>query len=125
LLYAAAAIPTWFGINPLLSAAFPAVSDTLVFLLVDILLFAGIPVAIGVAIFKYRLYDIDILINRTLVYGSLTVTLVALYFVSIVLSQRFFVVLTGGGVHPLSRGLHSLDSGDVQPIEAAHPRLHR
>jgi hypothetical protein len=96
LLYAAAAIPTWFGINPLLSAAFPAVSDTLVFLFVDILLFAGIPVAIGVAIFKYRLYDIDILINRTLVYGSLTVTLVALYFVSIVLSQRLFLVLTGG-----------------------------
>src|SRR5215212_4575950 len=54
-----------------------------------------IPVSIGIAILRYRLYDIDILINRTLVYGSLTVTLVALYFGGIVVLQRFFVLLTG------------------------------
>jgi hypothetical protein len=57
--------------------------------------FAGVPVAIGIAVLKYRLYDIDILINRTLVYGSLTATLVALYFGGIVVLQRFFVLLTG------------------------------
>jgi hypothetical protein len=57
--------------------------------------FAGVPVAIGIAVLKYRLYDIDILINRTLVYGSLTATLVALYFGGIVLLQRVFVALTG------------------------------
>ncbi len=55
----------------------------------------GIPIAIGIAILRYRLYDIDLLINRTLVYGSLTVTLVALYFGGIVVLQRLFVVLTG------------------------------
>ena len=44
----------------------------------------ALPAAIGIAILKYRLYDIDLVINRTLVYGSLTVTLVALYFVGIV-----------------------------------------
>jgi len=55
----------------------------------------GVPVAIGFAILRYRLYDIDILINRTLVYGSLTATLVALYFGGIVLSQRVFVLLIG------------------------------
>jgi len=55
----------------------------------------GIPIAIGIAIIRYRLYDIDLLINRTLVYGSLTVTLVALYFGGIVVLQRVFVVLTG------------------------------
>jgi hypothetical protein len=55
----------------------------------------AIPVAIGIAILRYRLYDIDIIINRTLVYGSLTVTLVALYFVVIVVLQRLFVALTG------------------------------
>src|SRR4028119_2362753 len=55
----------------------------------------GIPIAIGIAILRYRLYDIDLLINRTLVYGSLTVTLVALYFGGIVVLQRVFVVLTG------------------------------
>ena len=48
-----------------------------------------------VAILRYRLYDIDLLINRTLVYGSLTATLVAIYFVGIVVLQRVFVLLTG------------------------------
>jgi hypothetical protein len=55
----------------------------------------GLPIAIGIAIFKYRLYEIDLLINRTLVYGTLTATLVALYFGGIVLSQRVFVLLIG------------------------------
>ena len=54
----------------------------------------GVPIAIGIAILRYRLYDIDLLINRTLVYGSLTATLVALYFGGIVLLQRAFDVLT-------------------------------
>ncbi len=53
------------------------------------------PVAIGVAILRYRLYEIDILINRTLVYGTLTAMLVAVYFGGIVLLQRVFVTLTG------------------------------
>ena len=56
---------------------------------------AGSPIAMGVAIFRYRLYQIDFLINRTLVYGSLTATLVAIYFGGIVLLQRVFVSLTG------------------------------
>jgi hypothetical protein len=55
----------------------------------------AIPVSIGIAILRYRLYDIDRIINRTLVYGSLTVALVALYFGGIVVLQRLFVVLTG------------------------------
>jgi hypothetical protein len=54
-----------------------------------------LPAAIGIAILKYRLYDIDVVINRTLVYGPLTATLVALYFGGIVLMQRFFDLLTG------------------------------
>jgi hypothetical protein len=56
---------------------------------------AGNPIGMGVAIFRYRLYQIDLLINRTLVYGSLTATLVALYFGVIVLLQRVFVAFTG------------------------------
>jgi hypothetical protein len=55
----------------------------------------GLPVAMGIAIFRYRLYNIDLIINRTLVYVSLTVTLVALYFGGIVVLQRVFVLLTG------------------------------
>jgi hypothetical protein len=55
----------------------------------------ALPGAIGIAILRYRLYDIDLVINRTLVYGPLTATLVALYFGGIVLLQRLFVLLTG------------------------------
>jgi hypothetical protein len=60
-----------------------------------LLSFVTIPIAVGFAVLKYRLYDIDLIINRTLVYGSLTVTLVALYFGGIVVLQRVFVLLTG------------------------------
>jgi hypothetical protein len=55
----------------------------------------GGPIAIGIAILRYRLYDIDILINRTLVYGSLTAMLIALYFSVIVVLQRAFVLFIG------------------------------
>ena len=51
----------------------------------------------GHGILRHRLYDIDLLINRTLVYGSLTVILVLAYVVAIVLSQGVFRALTGQG----------------------------
>jgi hypothetical protein len=57
--------------------------------------FLSVPVTIGIAILKYRLYEIDIIINRTLVYGSLTATLAALYFGGIVGLQRVFVLVAG------------------------------
>ena len=57
--------------------------------------FAGVPVAIGFAILKYRLYDIDVVINLTLVYGSLTATLVALYFAGVATTQTILRALTG------------------------------
>ena len=56
---------------------------------------ALIPLSIGIAILRSGLYEIDIIINRTLVYGSLTAMLVALYFGGIVMLQRGFVILTG------------------------------
>ena len=55
----------------------------------------GVPTAAGIAILRYRLYEIDLLINRTLVYSSLTATLATVYFGGIVLLQRIFVALTG------------------------------
>jgi len=77
---------------------YPAVGLTWVWWVGLILTAIGVvssPVAMGVAIFRYRLYEIDIIINRTLVYGSLTAMLVALYFVVIVVLQSLFVVLIG------------------------------
>ncbi len=63
------------------------------------LLFAsivGIPVATGIAILRYRLYDIDRIINRTLVYGLLTAGLGLTYFGLVVGLQALFQPLTGG-----------------------------
>jgi hypothetical protein len=59
--------------------------------------FLAVPVAIGFAILRHRLYDIDILINRTLVYGVLTVALVLAYVGGIVLFQGIFRALMGQG----------------------------
>jgi hypothetical protein len=55
----------------------------------------GIPLAVGIAILKYRLYDIDVIINRTLVYGSLTATLALVYFGGVTATQALFRTLTG------------------------------
>src|ERR671916_398082 len=57
----------------------------------------GLPVAVGVAILRYHLYDIDLIINRTLVYASLTAVLAGLYFGSIVVLQLLFRAVTGEG----------------------------
>ena len=63
---------------------------------VELLSLAGVPVAVGFAILRHRLYDIDVVINRTLVYGSLTAMLVAVYVGSVVVLQYIFRALSGG-----------------------------
>ncbi|MDQ3863110.1 MAG: hypothetical protein M3317_06375 [Actinomycetota bacterium] len=62
---------------------------------ITFLSYTGIPVAVGFAILKYRLYDIDIIINRALVYGSLTVMLALVYFGGVTATQSVFQTLTG------------------------------
>ena len=57
--------------------------------------FAGVPVAVGVAILRYRLYEIDLLINRALVYGSLTVLLALMYVGGVVGLQAAFRTISG------------------------------
>ena len=55
----------------------------------------GLPVAVGIAILRYHLYNIDLIINRTLVYGPLTAVLAGLYLGSIVVLQLLFRAVTG------------------------------
>jgi hypothetical protein len=55
----------------------------------------AIAISIGIAILRYRLYEIDFLINRTLVYGSLTVMLALVYFGGVAATEALFRVLTG------------------------------
>ncbi len=55
----------------------------------------GIPTAVAIAILHYRLYDIDVLINRTLVYGALTASLALVYLGSVVTLQYAFRAVTG------------------------------
>jgi hypothetical protein len=67
---------------------------------ITIVTFAGLPIAAGIAILRYRLYDIDVLINRTLVYGSLTAMLAAVYFGGVATTQAIFRVFTGQDQQP-------------------------
>ncbi len=64
------------------------------------LVFAGIPVAVGIAVLRHRLYDIDIVINRTLVYGALTITLALVYFGGVTATQALFRTLAGQEEQP-------------------------
>jgi hypothetical protein len=88
---AALVVPVWFLTNAPIKRALPNL-----FQVVDALVvFALIPIAAGIAILRYRLYDIDVLINRTLVYGSLTALLAALYWSGVATTQAIFRALTG------------------------------
>jgi len=89
---AAAAIPVWFVINSPIEKVFPTL-----FAVMDTVIISGVPIAAGIAILRYRLYDIDLLINRTLVYGALSVSLALVYAGCVVSLQYSFRTLAGEG----------------------------
>jgi len=60
----------------------------------------GTPIAVGIAISRHRLYEIDTLINRTLVYGALTAALASLYLGGVATTQAIFRALTGQEEQP-------------------------
>jgi signal transduction histidine kinase len=92
---------------------YPAIFHTIWYDLMMLVVLLGFPLTIGIAIFKYRLYDIDIIINRTLVYGALTLIVAAVYVLMVAASSRLlhnendlFASLAATGViavlfHPL------------------------
>ena len=69
----------------------------LVLVAVEYTLIAAVPVSVGVAILKYRLYDIDLIIRRTLVYSVLTATLALVYWGGVLLLQTLLRPFTGQG----------------------------
>jgi hypothetical protein len=69
----------------------PDVLDTLL----EAAAFAGVPLAVGIAVLRYRLWDIDVIIRRTVLYAALTALLAAVYFVLVVGLQAVFTRLTG------------------------------
>jgi hypothetical protein len=79
---------SWGGANT------PPVWFDLLFSMV-LLSFGSVPIAVGIAVLRYRLYDIDVLINRALVYVSLTAVLVLLYSGGVVFLQHGFRTVTG------------------------------
>jgi len=70
-----------------------------------LLSFTGVPVAVGIAVLKYRLYDIDLLVNRTLVYGALTATVVGLYILMVGVLGALFQARSGLGVSLVATGV--------------------
>jgi hypothetical protein len=67
----------------------------------------GLPIFTGMAIVKHRLYDIDVVINRTLACGSLTTMLVALYFGGVAATQAIIQALPGREELPQLAGVIS------------------
>jgi MFS family permease len=87
----------WFAYAAALTSAYALlrffVSETLYSLLGDVVL-VGLYAAIAIAILKHHLYDIDILINRTLVYGALTVVFAGIFVIIDEVAQELFLAVT-------------------------------
>ncbi len=87
-------------VGTILVAALISIWSVTLSILLTNLALLGLPIFTGVAIVRHRLYDIDLLINRTLVYGVLTGTLALVYFGGVATAQAIFRTLTGQEQQP-------------------------
>jgi signal transduction histidine kinase len=79
LVYSASLIPVTLIVCLAFALSGKAIDDTDAFVALMLVMLGGVPAAVGIAVLRYRLYDIDRLINRTLVYGVLSVLLAGTY----------------------------------------------
>jgi hypothetical protein len=92
--YAAAVLLSTFFLGLPLAAVIAAIGWGWVAQIPLVIGVLAIPAAVGVAMLRYRLYDIDVVINRTLVYGSLTLMLALVYFGGVTATQALLRTLT-------------------------------
>lgn len=86
-----------FSAVPLVGAGFAsAVLPDKLGQVLAVFLQLSVPVAVGIAVLRYRLYDIDVLINRALVYGTTTAAIGVAFFAGIVVLQAILRPLTSG-----------------------------
>ena len=99
----------WFALAAVLLVAAPVadllglgrvIGNELLSTLLDTVTLIGLYAAVGIAILRYRLYDIDLVINRTLVYGTLTASLALVYFGGVTATQAIFRAVTGQEQQP-------------------------
>jgi hypothetical protein len=83
----------WLAYSFALMVVGLGLSDVLFF--VAVAAFNFFPIAVGIAVLRYRLFDIDVIVNRTLVYGGLTATLGLAYFGGVTVSEMIFRAFTG------------------------------
>jgi hypothetical protein len=98
--YAASLTATSFAVAFFASSLLRWQTVADIFFLLGVTGFASLPVAAGIAILRHRLYEIDVVINRTLVYGSLTAMLAVVYFGGVTATQVIFRVLTAQEQQP-------------------------
>ena len=96
LAFAAAVASAWFLASGWVVVAVPPSHGMVEGGVVDGLLLASIPIAVGIAVLRYRLYNIDVIIKCTLVYAALSVSLALIYFGSVVGLQYVFRSLGDG-----------------------------
>jgi signal transduction histidine kinase len=84
---------------------YPQIFETIWYDLILLVVFLGFPLTIGIAIFKYRLYAIDLIINRTLVYGGLTLVVVSIYVFTVGLLSQLFQTSSSLAISLIATGL--------------------